>query len=129
MAVAAAAARLSRGPTVERAGRSLDNRKAAARYKRAMTVRSTPLISAAAMATFLAVYALAPGADGTTGIQASGAAPASAVSQTSAPPIYYSGCNEARAAGVTPIYRGQAGYREGMDGDSDGIACEPYRGY
>lgn len=42
---------------------------------------------------------------------------------------YYSGCNAARAAGVAPIYRGQPGYREGMDGDGDGIACEPYRGY
>lgn len=41
---------------------------------------------------------------------------------------YYSGCNAARAAGVAPIYRGQPGYRPEMDGDSDGIACEPYRG-
>jgi hypothetical protein len=38
---------------------------------------------------------------------------------------YYAGCNEARAAGVAPIYRGSPGYREGMDGDGDGIACEP----
>jgi Excalibur calcium-binding domain len=42
--------------------------------------------------------------------------------------IYYQGCDEARAAGVAPIYRGSPGYREGMDGDDDGIACEPYRG-
>jgi hypothetical protein len=41
--------------------------------------------------------------------------------------VYYRGCKEARAAGVTPIYRGQPGYRPGMDGDDDGIACEPYR--
>ncbi|HEX8239387.1 MAG TPA: excalibur calcium-binding domain-containing protein [Allosphingosinicella sp.] len=41
--------------------------------------------------------------------------------------VYYSGCNEARAAGVTPIYEGEPGYRPGMDGDSDGIACEPHR--
>ncbi|WP_082660415.1 excalibur calcium-binding domain-containing protein [Sphingopyxis sp. H050] len=40
---------------------------------------------------------------------------------------YWSGCNDARAAGTAPIYRGEPGYREGMDGDSDGIACEPYR--
>lgn len=39
---------------------------------------------------------------------------------------YYPNCDAARAAGVAPIYRGQPGYREGMDGDSDGIACEPY---
>lgn len=41
--------------------------------------------------------------------------------------VYYSGCDEARAAGAAPIYAGQPGYREGMDGDGDGIACEPYR--
>jgi hypothetical protein len=40
--------------------------------------------------------------------------------------VYYRGCREARAAGVAPIYRGQPGYRPGMDGDDDGIACEPY---
>ncbi len=34
----------------------------------------------------------------------------------------------ARAAGTAPIYRGEPGYRDGLDGDSDGIACEPYRG-
>ena len=42
--------------------------------------------------------------------------------------IYYRNCKEARAAGVTPLYRGQPGYGEHMDGDGDGIACEPYRG-
>ena len=38
--------------------------------------------------------------------------------------VYYSGCNEARAAGAAPIYSGQPGYRAEMDGDHDGIACE-----
>lgn len=42
--------------------------------------------------------------------------------------VYFRGCNEARAAGAAPIYRGQPGYRPEMDGDGDGIACEPYRG-
>lgn len=40
--------------------------------------------------------------------------------------VYYSGCDEVRMLGRDPIYRGQPGYREGMDGDGDGIACEPY---
>jgi hypothetical protein len=44
------------------------------------------------------------------------------------PGAYYSGCNDARAAGVAPIYRGEPGYRPEMDGDDDGIACEPWRG-
>lgn len=41
--------------------------------------------------------------------------------------VYYSGCNQARAAGAAPLYRGQPGYRPEMDGDGDGIACEPHR--
>ena len=48
----------------------------------------------------------------------------------SAPPaaaVHYSGCNEVRAAGLAPLYRGQPGYRPDMDGDDDGIACEPHR--
>ena len=40
---------------------------------------------------------------------------------------YYSGCDDARAAGVAPLYADEPGYRLEMDGDSDGIACEPYR--
>lgn len=42
--------------------------------------------------------------------------------------VYYAGCREARAAGAAPIYRGEPGYRPEMDGDADGVACEPYRG-
>ena len=41
------------------------------------------------------------------------------------PGDHWAGCNEARAAGTAPIYSGEPGYRPGMDGDSDGIACEP----
>ncbi|WP_394440555.1 excalibur calcium-binding domain-containing protein [Sphingobium naphthae] len=41
---------------------------------------------------------------------------------------YWPNCASARAAGTTPIYRGEPGYRFEMDGDSDGVACEPYRG-
>lgn len=39
----------------------------------------------------------------------------------------YSGCNEVRAAGKAPIRAGEPGYRPEMDGDGDGIACEPHR--
>ena len=42
--------------------------------------------------------------------------------------VYYAGCNEVRAAGKAPLYAGQPGYRTEMDGDGDGIACEPFRG-
>jgi len=37
----------------------------------------------------------------------------------------WGGCNDARAAGTAPIYRGEPGYRSDMDGDDDGVACEP----
>ncbi len=41
---------------------------------------------------------------------------------------YYRNCAAAWAAGAAPLYRGQPGYRPEMDGDNDGVACEPYRG-
>jgi hypothetical protein len=45
----------------------------------------------------------------------------------SASSVFYSGCREVRAAGAAPLHRGQPGYRAGLDGDGDGIACENYR--
>jgi len=41
--------------------------------------------------------------------------------------VYYPGCNAVRAAGKAPLHAGEPGYRSGMDGDGDGIACEPIR--
>ena len=40
---------------------------------------------------------------------------------------YFRNCKEAWAAGAAPLHRGQPGYRPEMDGDGDGIACEPIR--
>lgn len=40
----------------------------------------------------------------------------------------YGNCREARAAGAAPLRRGQPGYGPHMDGDGDGVACEPYYG-
>jgi hypothetical protein len=42
--------------------------------------------------------------------------------------VHYAGCNEVRAAGKAPLLADQPGYREDMDGDADGIACEPIGG-
>ncbi|WP_447932609.1 thermonuclease family protein [Sphingopyxis fribergensis] len=57
------------------------------------------------------------------------AAPARAPVRTPAPAgVYFRNCKEAWAAGAAPLRRGQPGYRPEMDGDGDGIACEPYRG-
>ena len=38
--------------------------------------------------------------------------------------VYYKNCAAARAAGAAPLRIGQPGYRPGMDGDGDGVACE-----
>ncbi|MFI8770091.1 excalibur calcium-binding domain-containing protein [Streptomyces sp. NPDC053792] len=37
---------------------------------------------------------------------------------------YYKNCDAVRAAGRAPIYRGQPGYRSGLDRDGDGKACD-----
>jgi hypothetical protein len=41
------------------------------------------------------------------------------------PGDYWMSCNAARAAGTTPIYAGEPGYRSWLDADGDGVACEP----
>ena len=41
---------------------------------------------------------------------------------------YYRYCSDARSAGVAPLYRNQPGYRDALDRDGDGVACEPYIG-
>ena len=59
---------------------------------------------------------------------ASPAPAASAAPAPAAPPastaVYYANCAAARAAGAAPLRAGQPGYREQMDGDRDGVACE-----
>lgn len=40
---------------------------------------------------------------------------------------YYPNCRTAWAAGAAPIRRGEPGYRSALDGDGDGIACEPWK--
>src|SRR5690349_17879345 len=47
--------------------------------------------------------------------------PAQPVVQT----VTYSGCDEVRALGKAPLFSDQPGYRSDMDGDGDGVACEP----
>ncbi|MFZ1992449.1 MAG: excalibur calcium-binding domain-containing protein [Alphaproteobacteria bacterium] len=42
--------------------------------------------------------------------------------------VIYQTCNDARAAGVAPIYKGEPGYAPWLDVDNDGVACEPYYG-
>ncbi|GAA0813371.1 excalibur calcium-binding domain-containing protein [Spirilliplanes yamanashiensis] len=38
--------------------------------------------------------------------------------------VYYANCAAAERAGAAPLYRGDPGYRSGLDRDNDGDACE-----
>jgi len=40
------------------------------------------------------------------------------------PAVYYKNCDDVRAHGAAPLYRGQPGYRAALDRDGDGVACE-----
>jgi hypothetical protein len=51
-------------------------------------------------------------------------APVAPVAPAAPAAAYYANCAAARAAGAAPLYAGQAGYRAGLDRDSDGVACE-----
>ncbi|UTT70526.1 DUF1524 domain-containing protein [Arthrobacter sp. DNA4] len=51
-------------------------------------------------------------------------APATVAAASSATVVYYANCSEAVAAGAAPLYAGTPGYRSGLDGDGDGVACE-----
>ena len=60
-----------------------------------------------------------------------GPAGAPSATVTTAPPpaaaggeAYFANCAAARAAGAAPIRRGEPGYRDRLDGDGDGVACE-----
>jgi hypothetical protein len=55
-------------------------------------------------------------------------APSAKPGQTSAEieqTAYYATCAAARDAGQAPLMSGQPGYREELDPDGDGIACQP----
>jgi len=58
------------------------------------------------------------------------AAPATSGPSATRPPttttrgVYYASCAAVRAAGKAPLTSDQPGYRSGLDGDSDGTACE-----
>ena len=59
------------------------------------------------------------------------AAPASPVAAAPAAPteshdgVYYADCDAVRAAGVAPLRSDQPGYRGALDGNMNGVACEP----
>jgi hypothetical protein len=56
-------------------------------------------------------------------VQEAPAAPAPAPAPAPAD-VYYANCTAAREAGAAPLLRGEPGYRNAMDRDGDGVACE-----
>ncbi|BBF68802.1 excalibur calcium-binding domain-containing protein [Sphingomonas bisphenolicum] len=95
-----------------------DDRSAVEQVMTADTVPYTPapLMSAAEL------DAQQPGSGSVATVTTPRARPLPAASGWS-----YRNCAQARAAGAAPLYAGQPGYGPHMDGDGDGIACEPYR--
>ncbi|MFJ6156671.1 DUF1524 domain-containing protein [Pseudarthrobacter sp. NPDC092200] len=77
--------------------------------------------AAPAPAPEVAPAASAPAAPAPAAVPPAVPAPAPAAP---APAAYYANCAAARAAGAAPLFTGQAGYRAGLDRDSDGVACE-----
>ncbi|MFJ5693310.1 DUF1524 domain-containing protein [Arthrobacter sp. NPDC093125] len=84
--------------------------KAPVAAKPARTAAAAPVVPAPAPAAPVAPAPAAP-------------APAAPVAPAPAA-AYYANCAAAKAAGAAPITAGQPGYRAGLDGDSDGIACD-----
>ena len=48
----------------------------------------------------------------------------SAATDAAANDVYYPNCAAARQASAAPLHSGEPGYRAGLDGDRDGVACD-----
>ncbi|WP_327096116.1 excalibur calcium-binding domain-containing protein [Nocardia vinacea] len=91
--------------------------------------RLTVSIAAAGLAFLAAPAALADVPTGSAGtgssaIDTGSAATGSAgMSQTGSAGGAFANCDEARAAGRAPLFRGEPGYGPHLDPDGDGFAC------
>lgn len=86
---------------------------------------AAPVVTSATTTT---TERVAPAADDTTTTQRPRQLVPQTTNEAPAAPApdstYYANCAAARAAGAAPLYRGSPGYRSGLDGDGDGVACE-----
>ncbi|MEV2221752.1 MULTISPECIES: excalibur calcium-binding domain-containing protein [Nocardia] len=91
--------------------------------------RLTVSVAAAGLAFLAAPAALADVPTGSAGtgssaIDTGSAATGSAgMSQTGSAGGAFANCDEARAAGRAPLFRGEPGYGPHLDPDGDGFAC------
>jgi len=87
-----------------------------------------PVPAEAAMATPTVTVTAPPAAPIT--VTAPAAAPvtvtvtAAAGQNAASRQVWYADCEAVRREGAAPLYRGEPGYRAGLDPDGDGIACE-----
>jgi hypothetical protein len=95
-----------------------------------MNVRRLTVSVAIAGLTFLAApAALADAPTGSSGtgssaIDTGSAATGSAgLTQTGSAGGAFANCDDARAAGRAPLFRGEPGYQPSLDPDGDGFAC------
>ncbi len=90
------------------------------------TVTTTETSTQTSTVTVTATRTVQAAAPGRVTRETSAARPAPKVDPVPGKPadVYYANCAAARAAGVAPLYKGQPGYRVGLDRDRDGIACE-----
>lgn len=80
----------------------------------------------AAGVVFVAVFLGITRASEISGFVQDRAARAQAAQSPAQARIYYPNCAAAEAAGQGPMFRTHRGYREALDADLDGWACEPY---
>jgi len=64
-----------------------------------------------------------PPTEGTV-IQTHDTLPSTAASIQESASVFFGSCDDARSAGAAPLQRGQPGYRDDLDRDQDGVACE-----
>jgi hypothetical protein len=73
------------------------------------------------------LYVVTPEAPGRDTLRLHLQEPVAAYVETRTTDQFYANCAEARADGRSNIPARDPSYRERMDGDGDGLACEPYR--
>lgn len=95
-----------------------------------MNVRRLTIAAAAAGMTLLAApSAMADPSTGSSGTGSSsldavlGATGSASLTQTGSAGGSFRNCDEAKAAGRAPLFRGEAGYAPYLDPDGDGLAC------
>jgi hypothetical protein len=101
-----------------------DAKPAAARPQPTMTVTATTTETATPAPAPTVTTTKTVKVTKTVTAEAAAGSGSGSVSGSGGGSTYYTNCTAARAAGVTPLYRGDPGYDSHLDRDGDGVACE-----